>query len=250
MSKKSKKKKKKSKFKSRLSFLTGVMAALLILFAANTLVQVIRKPAEILNALGLSTTKTPYETWLSYSNDFKAHATNEMKPHFLAALAQTESSGNAAATPEWNLKWTDKLTKIFSPASSSVGLYQFTTGTYNRAKKLCIQDGAVVKEGPWHQLNSCWFNFLYLRTSASHSIEMASAYLTLAIQKMTKNIQNVSQSNINRLAAVIHLCGEKKGEYFIKTNFNLNRLSHCGTHSVKNYVAKVERNLERFSRYP
>ena len=44
--------------------------------------------------------------------------------------------------------------EVYRPASSSVGMYQTTDGTFERAKRYCIHDHVVVEQGPWHAWRS------------------------------------------------------------------------------------------------
>jgi hypothetical protein len=51
-----------------------------------------------------------------------------------------------------------------------------------------------------------------------------------------------------KLAAVIHLCGLKKGESFVKRGFRLTQGERCGTHSLERYLSRVELMKKRFTR--
>ena len=51
------------------------------------------------------------------------------------------------------------------------------TGPSSEATRYCIHDHRVVEDGPWNDLNSCWFNSLYTRVVPSHAIELTSALL-------------------------------------------------------------------------
>ena len=56
-------------------------------------------------------------------------------------------------------------------------MFQLTDGTFAEARRYCIHDHVVVEDGPWHDLNSCWFNGLYTRVVAGHAVEMTAALL-------------------------------------------------------------------------
>ncbi len=58
-----------------------------------------------------------------------------MTPEFLCAMAQVESSGNPFASPKWKWQRTTDIKKIYAPASSAVGLLQYTNGTFKEAKQ-------------------------------------------------------------------------------------------------------------------
>ena len=209
-------------------------------FVLNFLVQIGRKPAEALGMLGLGKSRSVAETWRVFSRDFQRHATEITTPTFLAAMAQVESSGNPLATPRWRFRWTGRIWRWFAPESTSVGLFQLTDGGYERAKNFCIRKGRVVRDGPWHDWRSCWFNWAYLRISASDSIEMTSAYLHHHVVTSLAG-RKTSLANQRRLAAVIHLCGPGRARAFIRSGFALASAGHCGRHSVRRYVETIER---------
>ena len=82
---------------------------------------------------------------------------------FLAALAQVEASGNPVARNYWRWSWRPHFFELYRPASSAVGMYQITDGTFAEARHLCIHEHRVVREGPWNDWHSCWMNDLYSR---------------------------------------------------------------------------------------
>jgi hypothetical protein len=107
-----------------------------------------------------------------------------------------------------------------------------------------------VTDGRWYNLRSCWFNSFYTRTIASHSIEMTAAHLhrrvvdTLAGRPTAR----VSLAQQQKLAAVIHLCGLKRGETFVTRGFRATAGERCGTHSLQHYLIKVDLMKKRFAR--
>jgi len=56
-------------------------------------------------------------------------------------------------------------------------MYQITDGTFREAQRYCIHEHAVVEDGPWYAMRSCWFNSLYTRVVPSHAVELTSALL-------------------------------------------------------------------------
>ena len=93
-------------------------------------------------------------------------------------------------------------------------MYQLTDGTFAEARHFCIHDHAVVEDGPWHDVHSCWFNALYTRVIASHSIELTAAYLDRRVAQALANAR-ITKATLRQkedLAAVIHLCGAGAGE--------------------------------------
>ena len=207
-------------------------------FALNWIYQVIRKPGELFAPISASLSKSPESTWESYGSLFEKHSTNIISPEFLAALAQVEGAGNPIARTYWRWQWSWNPFEVYRPASSALGMFQITDGTFAEARKFCIRDHQVVLDGPWYDLRSCWFNSFYTRTLPSHSIEMTSAHLhrsvvdTLAAHRTPK----VSLAQQQRLAAVIHLCGLKRGETFVIRGFQATPGERCGTHSLQRYL--------------
>ena len=149
--------------------------------ASNIVYQVIRKPTELFFPVSGTLYKTPAETWDAYARLFRRHATDVISAEFLAALAQIEGSGNPVVRTYWRWSWALDPFEVYRPASSAVGMYQFTDGTFEQAQRYCIHDHVVVEEGPWYAWRSCWFNELYFRVVPSHAIELTSAYLDRAV---------------------------------------------------------------------
>jgi transglycosylase-like protein with SLT domain len=219
-------------------------------FALNLIYQVMRKPGEIFAPISASLSKSPVVTWESYGALFEEHSTSIISPELLAALAQVESDGNPVARTYWRWQWSWSPFEIYRPASSAVGMFQITDGTFAEARKYCIRNHTVVTEGPWYDLSSCWFNSLYARTLSSHAAEMTSAYLhqsvvdTLAARRIAK----VSLAQKQKLAAVIHLCGLKRGETFAARGFRVTQGELCGTHSLQRYLIQIDLMKKRFAR--
>src|SRR5437588_6955918 len=122
-----------------------VVATILAAFwLANLVYQVVRKPTELLFFVGRALDKVPTETWRQYGPLFREYATDTITPELLAALAQTESSGNPVARTYWRWRLTWNPFAIYKPASSAVGLYQMTDAAYAEAARYCIRRHAAV----------------------------------------------------------------------------------------------------------
>ncbi len=146
------------------------LAAFVVVFlAVNWTYQVVRKPSELFFPIDTALHKTPEQTWRAYSSLFQRHATPVITAEFLAALAQVEASGNPVARTYWRWSFTLDPFSIYRPASSAVGMYQITDGTFEEASRFCIHDHEVVADGPWHAWRSCWLNSLYTRVIPSHA---------------------------------------------------------------------------------
>jgi hypothetical protein len=219
-------------------------------FALNWIYQVIRKPGEIFAPVSASLSKSPESTWQSYGSLFDKHSTNIISPEFLAALAQVEGNGNPIARTYWRWQWSWNPFDVYRPASSALGMFQITDGTFAEARKYCIRDHQVVIDGPWYDPRSCWFNSFYTRTIASHSIEMTAAYLHRSVVNTlaARPTARTSLAQQQKLAAVIHLCGLKRGETFVTQGFRATPGERCGTHNLQRYLIKVDLMKNRFAR--
>jgi hypothetical protein len=220
---------------------------------ANVLVQLARKPTEIFSPVSGALNKLPAETWRSYEPIFRAHATATITPDFLAALAQIESAGNPVARTPWRWRLTEDPFDVYRPASSAVGMYQITDGTYEQAKRYCIHNNLVVDDGPWYDWRSCWFNGLYLRVVPSHAAEMTAAFLDRSVGRALTSlkIDGATLRQKQDLAAIMHLCGVTAGEAFAKRGFRLASNQRCGGQNVGAYLGQMhamQRTFERLAR--
>ena len=219
------------------------------LFTLNLVYQVIQKPGELFVAISGSLAKSPAATWQSYGALFQKYSTSIISSELLAALAQVESDGNPVARTYWRWQWSWNLFEIYRPASSALGMFQLTDGTFAEARKYCIRDHKVVTEDSSNNSSSCWFNGLYTRTLASHAVELTAAYLhqsvinTLAARGRTK----ASAAQKQTLAAVIHLCGLKTGDTFSAGGFRVTPGLLCGTHSLQRYLGRIDLMKKRFA---
>lgn len=207
----------------------------------NGIYQVIRKPTELFFPVSGTLYKTPSETWDAYAPLFRRHATDVITPELLAALAQVEGSGNPVVRTYWRWSLTLRPFEMYRPASSAVGMYQITDGTFEEAKRYCIHDHVVVEEGPWYDWRSCWFNALYFRVVPSHAIELTAAFLDRAVSlTLARNrIHRATLAQKQRLAALIHLCGAGAGDRYARGHFELPSGLRCGDHDANYYIARV-----------
>ncbi len=226
----------------RLPLALAVALAAAGLFTANVLFQMVRKPTEILGLVVPTSPKPPRSTWSEYAPLFREHATEIVRPELLAALVQVESAGDPLARTYWRWRWSWNPLEVYGPASSAVGLLQMTDGNFDEARRLCIHDHAVSREGSWLDSDACRLNALYLRTVPSHSIEMTAAWLhasvvdTLVRARATRATLDEKQ----RLAAVIHLCGRERGLAYARRGFRVRAGERCGDHDLARYLASVE----------
>jgi hypothetical protein len=221
--------------------LMGVLVATAAALAINGIYQVIRKPSELFFPVSGTLYKTPAETWRQYAPLFREYATDAIPPDFLAAVAQVEGSGNPIVRTYWRWTWSLHPFSIYRPASSAVGMYQITDGTFAEARHYCIRDHAVVADGPWNDWHSCWFNSLYSRVIPAHAVELTSADLDHAVGQILARhpVRSPSREHLQALAAVIHLCGAGAGDLYARRGFRLSEGQRCGDHRVSDYLARV-----------
>ncbi|MEC4890771.1 MAG: lytic transglycosylase domain-containing protein [Nitrospira sp.] len=218
-----------------------VSGLLLLWLGANWAYHAFNKPTEVLFPLDHALNKTPADTWKEYGPLFREHATAVITPELLAALAQTEGAGNPVARTywRWHLSWNPF--EWYQPASSAVGMYQITDGTFEQARRYCIHDHAVVEDGPWHDLNACWFNRFYSRVVPSHAIELTAAQLDRAVARALGHRQSGTATLRQKqdLAALIHLCGAGAGQDYARRGLRLTPHQRCGDHDVQTYLTRI-----------
>jgi hypothetical protein len=224
----------------------GVLAALLL--GVNWTYQVIRKPSELWFPISGSFYKDPIETWRAYGPLFERHSTAVMTPELLAALAQVEGSGNPVVRTYWRFSLASEPFEIFRPASSAVGMYQITDGTFEIARRYCVHRHLVVEEGPWYDWRSCWLNELYTRTVPSHAIELTSAYLDRGVAEVLGRYPalRATLEQKQALATMMHLCGAGAAAEYVRRGLKLTAGQRCGAHDARAYIARVTSAQRRF----
>lgn len=232
-----------------------VMISLMCVVALWTLInaayQVARKPAELFGPISGVLSKRPADTWRAYERVFRKHSTEVITPEFLAALAQVEAAGDPVARPAWQWYATWHPFEVYRPPSSAVGMYQITDGTFAEARRYCIRDHKVVKDGPWHEWDSCWFNSLYSRVVPTHAAEMTAAFLHRRIADILERheIKEATLEQKQDLAALIHLCGAGAGSAYARRGFRLTQGQRCGSHGARAYLERVNTMKDVFSAY-
>jgi hypothetical protein len=161
-----------------------------------------------------------------------------------------ESSGNPAALTYWRWRFSWNPFEVYRPASSAVGMFQITDGTFAEARRYCIHDNVVVEQGPWHDMRSCWFNALYTRVVPGHAVEMAAALLDRAVERIVARHRAGAASLQQRqdLATIIHLCGQAAGDRYARQGFRFGRGQRCGDHDPRGYLARVNALKREFAR--
>jgi hypothetical protein len=229
--------------------LAGLIAVALW-WPLNWAYQVVRKPTELFFPVSGALSKTPAQTWRSYSPLFREHSTAIMTPDLLAALAQVEGAGNPVARTYWRWRLSWNPFQLYQPASSAVGMYQITDPTFQEAKRYCVHDHVVVEDGAWNDLKSCWFNRAYIRVVPSHAVELTAALLDRTVTR-TLERQHIASATLRQrqdLAAIIHLCGAGAGQAYAGRGFRLTPGQKCGDHDVARYLADVNALKRQFLR--
>lgn len=230
--------------------LIGGILLVCLLVILNWTYHAINKPAEVWFPLEDALDKNPAATWQEYGALFRKHSTAIITPDLLAALAQVEGAGNPVARTYWRWRLSWNPFDWYRPASSAVGMFQLTDGTFREARRYCIHNHAVVEDGPWNDVHSCWFNSLYTRVVPSHAIELTAALLDrqVAAALRARPQAPVSRHQKQELAAVIHLCGAGAGHAFAARGFRLTPRQKCGDHAAGSYLARVNGLRLQFAR--
>jgi hypothetical protein len=218
--------------------------------ALNWMVQIARKPSEVFFPVSGSLNKSPAQTWDQYGSLFATHSTEVITPELLASLAQIEAAGNPVARTFWRWRVSWNPFEVYRPASSAVGMFQMTDGTFAEARRYCIHDHVVVEDGPWHDFRACWFNAIYTRVVPAHAVEMTAALLDRTVARVLERngITTASLPQRQNLAAVIHLCGSGAGNAYARRGFRLRPGQRCGDHDARRYLAEVGALKRRFAR--
>jgi hypothetical protein len=224
-----------------MQVLVAGTALVALWLSVNGVYQVVRKPTELFFPVSGVLYKTPSQTWEGYEPIFRRHATPIISPELLAALAQVEGSGNPIVRTYWRFAFTAQPFEVYRPASSAVGMYQITDGTFAQARQYCIHDHAVVVDGPWNDFRSCWFNGLYSRVVPSHAVELTSAYLDRSVTGILsrRRVPSATARQKEDLATIIHLCGAGAGDRHVRLGFRVPRGQRCGDHDVSVYLRRV-----------
>ncbi|HEV2702221.1 MAG TPA: hypothetical protein VGV09_11355 [Steroidobacteraceae bacterium] len=233
-----------------LQLLMALALLAVVALLVNGVYQVLRKPTELFFPVSGALNKLPAETWSRYGPIFKEHATGVTTAPFLAALAQVEAAGNPVARTYWRWSWRPHFFELYRPASSAVGMYQITDGTFAEARQLCIHDHQVVHEGSWNDWHSCWMNGLYFRVIPSHSVELVSAYLTenTGILLARYHRHNATLQQRQNLATVIHLCGAGAAAAYVRQGLRAVPGQRCGDQEVGTYLGRVQAMTRLFAR--
>ncbi len=235
----------------RVRVLVLGVSALTVLVALNLVYHVARKPTEMFFPLASALNKSSAETWAAYGPMFQSHATATITPELLAALAQVEGTGNPVAHTYWRWRLSWNPFEIYRPASSAVGMYQMTDAAFAEARHYCIHHHQVVAEGPWWDVNSCWFNSLYMRVVPSHAIELTAVWLDRAVADIVARHATTAATPQQKqdLAAIVHLCGAGTADAYARRGFRLRpRGLRCGDHDAERYLMQVNTLKRVFSR--
>lgn len=231
-------------------FLIGAFLLGCLWLILNWTYHAMNKPTEVLFPLEDALDKNPAATWQEYGSLFRKHSTAIITPELLAALAQVEGAGNPVARTYWRWRFSWNPFDWYRPASSAVGMFQLTDGTFRDARRYCIHNHVVVEDGTWNNVHSCWFNSLYTRVLPSHAIELTAALLDRQVAAAigARRTGSVTRQQKQDLAALIHLCGAGAGHAFAARGFRLTPHQKCGDHNTGSYLARVNGLKLQFAR--
>lgn len=232
----------------RMFAVLGVMA--LIFLLVNWVYQVVRKPTELLFPVSRTFTKSPAQTWHEYSTVFREEATPVISAPLLAALAQVEASGNPLVQTYWRWSWLALAHpfEVYKPASSAVGMYQMTDGTFQEARHYCIRSHAAIHDTAEDEEHRCPSRS-YTRLRPSDAVELTSAYLDMHVAGIAARLHAIHPSLRQKqdLAAIIHLCGAGAAESYARRGFKFSG-ERCGDHDPRIYLARVNAMKGVFAR--
>jgi hypothetical protein len=79
---------------------------------------------------------------------------------------------------------------------------------------------------------------------------MTAAYLHQSVVDIlaARRAVKARRAEKQNLAAVIHLCGMKRGEAFAAHGFRVARGEVCGAHSLQRYLTQIDGMKKRFAR--
>jgi hypothetical protein len=217
-----------------------VTAGLFLL--ANLVYHVVRKPTEMLYPVSGVLKKSPAETWREYGPLFREYSTANVSAELLAALAQTEGTGDPIAHTYWRFHLTWPPFEMYKPASSAVGMYQMTDGTFQDAQRYCIRNHVVIER----ESGACWSEDLYNRLLPSHAIELTAAHLDRSVAAILGREPKATIQQRQDLAAITHLCGAGVAREFAHHGFKLAAGALCGDHSAEGYVGRVNAMIKQF----
>jgi len=223
----------------QVALLLGAAAALAL--AVNGVYQLARKPTELFFPVSGALYKTPSETWRDYGPLFRRYSTERIEPELLAALAQVEASGNPLVRTYWRWSWASRPFDLYRPASSAVGMYQITDGTFEVARHYCIHHHVLTHEGPWNDFGSCWFPGLYVRVLPGDAVELTAAYLDLQVGNvLAQRRGRTTPAEVRHVAAVVHLCGAGAADAYVRRGLRFPAGEKCGDHDPRIYLARVD----------
>jgi hypothetical protein len=205
---------------------------------------------DLLSVLGLVTPShslAPQESWDEYQDYFENYSTKDLSPTFLAALAQTESSGSFFLAPKWTFSLKRGPFQILKPESTAFGLMQLTGPQFAQSKNFCIQEQNPERTGKWYHVDGCWFNSMSTRLSPANSVEHTSAFLQASVNHHIHGEgRQLVKERIEIYSALLHHCGITDGLAWLEGDQSENVPPSCRGKSAKNYLDRLYKNKRVF----
>jgi hypothetical protein len=109
------------------------------------------------------------------------------------------------------------------------------------ARHYCIHHHLLVREGPWNDFGSCWFDALYLRVLPGDAVELTAAYLDLEVSNVLAQRRVAPRpADVRHVAAVVHLCGAAAADSYVRRGLRFSAGQRCGDHDPRAYLARVD----------
>ncbi len=224
-----------------------------LFFAVNWTYQVVRKPSELWFPISGQLYKDPTETWRAYGSLFERHSTAVMTPELLAALAQVEGSGNPIVRTYWRFGLTHEPFEMYRPASSAVGMYQITDGTFAEARRYCVhrhrrRGRALVRVAVVLVQRAVYAHGAVARGRDDGGV---SRCRSLTGPRPLSAPSRDARAEAD-LATMMHLCGAGAAAEYARRGLQRRRGQRCGSHDARTYVTRVTsmQDASRRSRVP
>ena len=210
--------------------------------------ELMQRPYHVLAYVTDNSQLNPQQTWNKYRSIFYKLQTNDLTPHFLAAMVYTLSKGVNWQRLGWHFK-IDKLpANLLQVKNDNFGVMSMSYKQFKRSSSFCIADHQVITKKPWYIMGGCRFNMFKTRASAYDSIELAASNMQhmIDINIIQKKLDK-SDDFIKNYGAIFHQCGTNYAQKYLKSNGSLTGIHSCKNIQIKNYLAEIKKFESLFS---